>query len=60
MQTMQTMQMWVGQTPGTLLHQLSHTDALTPPDDMEEGPSAEELVQRYMERVTSQCLTHFH
>ena len=31
------------------------TDALTQPDDTEEGPSAEELVQRYMERVTSQC-----
>ena len=31
----------------------SHTDALTPPDDTEEGLSAEELVQRYMERVSS-------
>ena len=31
---------------------LTLTDTLTSPDDIEEGLSAEELVQQYMERVT--------
>ena len=32
---------------------LTLTDTLTSPDDIEEGLSAEELVQQYMERVTA-------